>query len=202
MKRTHSSKKEKYKSKSLNANLKDGTDLHERISYGSRCFTLWCHIATDHIMTKIEIMILAGPKIHLQAHNVYNNFRGFYFRGSQPSRKNREILHHAKISRYTVYGKDACPCPQSESLGGIGVRSVSLVMVGWQEGWVEPFQWCDWCMYTCTCTCIHNSVDNVCGSAHCCGCVVNGDVAMTACWVLLLLLNMGGTTTTPRGLSL
>ena len=31
------------------------------------------------------------------------------------------------------------------------------------------------------CTCTHNSVDlhvNVCGSAHCYGCVVNGDVAM------------------------
>ena len=35
------------------------------------------------------------------------------------------------------------------------------------------------------CTFIHNSVDlhvNVCGSANCCVCVVNGNVAMTACW--------------------
>ena len=33
------------------------------------------------------------------------------------------------------------------------------------------------------CTCIHNSVDlhvNLCGSAQCCGCVVNGNVAMAA----------------------
>ena len=34
------------------------------------------------------------------------------------------------------------------------------------------------------CTSTHNSVDfhvNVCGSAHCCGCVDNGNVAMTVC---------------------
>ena len=30
-------------------------------------------------------------------------FRGSYFRGSGPIREKREILHHAKISRYTVY---------------------------------------------------------------------------------------------------
>ena len=30
------------------------------------------------------------------------NFRGFYFRGSWPICKNHKILHHAKISRYTV----------------------------------------------------------------------------------------------------
>jgi hypothetical protein len=30
-------------------------------------------------------------------------FRGSYFRGTQPIReKHKEILHHAKISRYTV----------------------------------------------------------------------------------------------------
>ena len=29
-------------------------------------------------------------------------FRGSYFRGSWPIREKREILHHAKISRYTV----------------------------------------------------------------------------------------------------
>jgi hypothetical protein len=31
------------------------------------------------------------------------NFRGSYFRGTQPIREKREILHHAKISLYTVY---------------------------------------------------------------------------------------------------
>ena len=35
-----------------------------------------------------------------------------------------------------------------------------------------------------TCTCTHSSVDlhvNVCGSAHCCGCMVSGDLAMVTC---------------------
>ena len=33
------------------------------------------------------------------------NNRGFYFRGSKAIRENRESLHHAKVSRYTVsYG--------------------------------------------------------------------------------------------------
>ena len=32
---------------------------------------------------------------------------------------------------------------------------------------------------TCTCTTIHLNV-NVCGSTHCCGCVVNGNVAVVA----------------------
>ena len=31
------------------------------------------------------------------------NFRGSYFRRSRPIGENRKILHHAKISRYTVY---------------------------------------------------------------------------------------------------
>ena len=34
------------------------------------------------------------------------------------------------------------------------------------------------------CTCTHNSVDlhvNVCDTAICCGCIVNGNVAMAAC---------------------
>ena len=30
------------------------------------------------------------------------NFHGSYFRASRPIRENREILHHVKISRYTV----------------------------------------------------------------------------------------------------
>jgi hypothetical protein len=30
------------------------------------------------------------------------SFRGSYFRGTRPIREKREILHHAKISRYTV----------------------------------------------------------------------------------------------------
>ena len=51
--------------------------------------------------TPTQLQVLgsaAGPRHRA----VHLNIRGFYFRGSKAIRENRESLHHAKVSRYTV----------------------------------------------------------------------------------------------------
>ena len=49
--------------------------------------------------------------MHATAHyfGAYSIFRGSYFRGGRPIREKCEILHHAKISRYTVYYMNGTP---------------------------------------------------------------------------------------------
>ena len=41
-------------------------------------------------------------EVRCYRYSASGNFRGFYFCGRRPIRENREILHHTKISRYTL----------------------------------------------------------------------------------------------------
>jgi hypothetical protein len=44
-------------------------------------------------------------QLHVRHHvfSTHLRFHGSYFHGTQPIREKREILHHAKISCYTVF---------------------------------------------------------------------------------------------------
>ena len=76
-----------------------------------------------------------------------------------------------ELRKLKLYGKDACPGPQSDSSG-------------WDQGQDGEFsngrngksgKLSHSSDVIDACTCIHNSVDlcaNVCGSTHCCGCAV------------------------------
>ena len=54
-------------------------------------------------LEEIFVVLIFARSLHARHYfAAYSKFRGSYFRGGPPIRENREILHHAKISRYTV----------------------------------------------------------------------------------------------------
>ena len=75
--------------------------------------------------------------------------------------------------------------PSLTPWGGIGVR-----MVNGRNGNKGKLSHSIDVVDVCSCACTHNNVDlhvNVCGSAHCCGCMVNGQpveyhYALTLCY--------------------
>ena len=83
------------------------------------------------------------------------------------------IVNAWELRKLKLYGKDTCPGPQSDS--------------SWwdrgQDGEFRNGKRGELSHSSDACTSIHNSVDlhaNVCGSAQCCGCVVNGYDSLSA----------------------
>ena len=75
----------------------------------------------------------------MYARNDVINFhlsRGFYFRGSRSVRENRENLHPAKISRYTVYKSDVKTTERIKQFKSDGkeVLKMSTIFYVWLLG--------------------------------------------------------------------
>ena len=63
-------------------------------------------------LEKIFVLLIFAPSPHGDhTHIDRSAISRFIFMGARPIRENREILHHAKISRYTVCNAMLCPNP-------------------------------------------------------------------------------------------
>ena len=84
-----------------------------------------------------------------------------------------------ELMKLKLYGKDACSGPVTGwDWGQDGEFSIS------RNGKKGKLSHSSDVVDACTCKCTHTTVDlcvNVCGSVHCCGCVVNDNIAMAAC---------------------
>ena len=63
----------------------------------------WCKLSEEIFVVLSFASPSARRAIVWCTYAAYSKFRGSYFRGGRPIREKREILHQAKISRYTVF---------------------------------------------------------------------------------------------------